>query len=250
MKHYKIKLSAALLLAVLFSYAAQAQDKANSATNNDDKSFIGITGGFSPVFGNYTKTAYMDDKSGFASAGMNIGITGVYFIKHHFGIAGLISYSGYGYQGSQNLTDGYKEAFDLDSATLYRKGNNDAFSILVGPYYSLPLGQSKLHLDVRILVGYVHAQFAGNEVYLEDGVGNQFEQQPANASAFGYQSGIGLRYDLCRHFGVGVNADYFGSTPDFKIDNTNRKNEAGWLRSEYKQPIQGINANLTLIYRM
>jgi len=246
MIHKIATISMALALCLSATVKTNAQG-APADPKQEQKGYIGITGGGALLFGNFTQTGYNDDKAGFASSGMNIGITGVYFIKHHFGIAALVSYHGYGYHGAQNLVDGYKEAFDLDSATLYRKGNNQSFNILVGPYYSLPLGNGRLHLDARVLAGYVNAQFAGNEIYLEDGVGNQFEQKPATASAFGYQAGLGLRYDL-GHFDIGINADYFGANPHFTIDNTNRKNEAGWKRTEYAQPIQGVNANLTLLY--
>jgi len=251
MKNKKIVMISTIMACCLFTVlGANAQNNQNSmAKSMKEKGYIGITGGFSPVFGNFSKAEYSDPKSGFASSGMNIGLTGVYFIKHHFGIKGLISYNGYGYHGAQSLADGYKEAFDLDSTTLYRKGNNRTFNILVGPYYSLPLSD-RLHLDFSVLIGYSNAQLAGNELFLEDGVGNQFEQKPATASAFGYQAGAGLRYDLGRHFGIGIQADYFGANPDFKVDNTNRKNEAGRLLTQYHEPIQSLNLNLTVIYRL
>ncbi|HET8573694.1 MAG TPA: outer membrane beta-barrel protein [Edaphocola sp.] len=250
MKNKIIMISTLLVCCLFTALGAKAQNSQNGIeTSLKEKAYIGITGGFSPVFGNFSKAEYSDPKSGFASSGMNIGLTGVYFIKHHFGIAGLISYNGYGYHGAQSLADGYKEAFDLDSTTLYRKGNNRAFNILVGPYYSLPLSD-RLHLDFSVLLGYTNAQLSGNELFLEDGVGNQFEQKPATASAFGYQAGAGLRYDLARHFGVGVQAAYFGAVPDFKIDNINRKNEAGRLLTRYHQPIQSLNLNLMLSYRL
>ncbi|WP_118973582.1 outer membrane beta-barrel protein [Taibaiella koreensis] len=235
-------LIAALVMGLAFNATAQEQQSTTA------KGYIGITGGLSPVFGNYTKSDYTSDASGYASTGANIGITGVYFIKHNFGVAALISYQGFGFHGSQSLADGFKEAFDLDSTTVYRKGNNSTFNFMIGPYYALPFAH-KWHLDFRVLAGVVNAKLAGYEVFLEDGEGNQFSQKQSTATTFGYQAGVGLRYDIGRHLGVGVNADFFGSRPNFKIENDNRVNSAGRLLTNYKQSITGVNTNLTVMYR-
>ena len=119
---------------------------------------------------------------------------------------------------------------------------------MVGPYYSLPFA-GKWHLDIRVMAGVVNAKLAGYEVFLEDGEGNQISQKQSTATAFGYQAGLGLRYDIGKHFGLGINADYFGSKPDFKIANENRVNSAGRLLSGYNQAIAGVNTNLTVMYR-
>jgi len=223
------------VLAALVSVSAQAQH------------FIGVTGGLSIPSGNFTKTDYADSKSGFASGGGNIGVTGTYFLTKHFGINGLVSYQGYGFKGAQDLADGYKEDFEIDSATVLIKGRNYGINVLVGPYYALPVARN-FFIDARVLVGITSAHLAGNEVYIEDQSDGTFAQQAASAAAFGLQAGLAARYNLSRHFGIMLHGDYFSSKPNFTVSNTNRANEAGRVLTGYNQPISGINLNLSLVY--
>lgn len=235
-------------LCIFVSVNTNAQDlEAGSKTG--EKWYFGITGGLSSPFGNYTKTDYADNKSGFASGGGNIGITGTYFITKHFGINALVSYQGFGFHGAQNLADGFKDDFAIDSSTVNIEGSNYNLNFLIGPYYSVPLGKH-FSVDFRVLVGLTSAHLAGNQVFVEDQGDATFMQKKASATAFGMQAGAGLRYNFSSHFGLMLNLDYFNSKPNFSIENSNRANEAGRKLTTYNQPIQGLNTNLTLVYSL
>ncbi|WP_344981376.1 outer membrane beta-barrel protein [Compostibacter hankyongensis] len=240
MKHIFSSISLLLLLTV--SLSSFAQDK------KPVKSYIGITGGVSAPSGNFVKGDYDNDKSGFAGTGAAIGLTGVYYFKSGFGIGGLATYNGYGFKGAQQLADGYKEAFDVDSSTVKVDGSNHTLNILVGPYYAFPLGK-KLSLDLRVLGGLVNASLAGNKVYLEDNTDATFGQKKSTASAFGFQAGAGLRYAIAPHLALLLNVDYFSSKPDFKVSNENRPVNAGRLITRYHESISGINGNLGVAYQ-
>jgi hypothetical protein len=214
----------------------------------DSKLYIGISGGLSVPMGNFARTDYADSKSGFAKMGGNIGITGTCFLTKHFGITALVSYQGYGFKSAQNLANGYKEDFAVDSATATIQGSNYTIDALVGPYYSCTLRRN-LFLDVRALAGITSAHLAGNTIYLEDQTAATFGQKESAATALAVQFGAAIRYNLCKHWGVSLGLDYFSSKPDFSIENTNRKNEAGRIINSYHQPMQGINTNLGLVYR-
>jgi hypothetical protein len=216
--------------------------------SNAQKIYIGITGGLSSPSGNFAKSDYNDNSSGFASSGSNIGVTGIFFLNKRFGIGGLISYQHFGFKGLQSLADGYKDAFDVDSTTVNTLGNNHTINILVGPYYSIPL--TKLHIDFRLLVGLVNATLAGNEVYLEDNAATTFSQKQATASAFGTQLGVSLRYPVTHQVSIAAGIDYFYSNPNFTIENVNRHNNAGRILTNYNQPIAGLNANLSLLFAL
>jgi hypothetical protein len=99
------------------------------------------------------------------------------------------------------------------------------------------------------MTGLVHAQLAGYEVLLEDNTDGTFQQKAANTNAIGFQAGTAVRYDLCKHFGVMINLDYYYSKPDFTIENVNRNNNSGRLITNYNEPIAGVNANLSLVYK-
>jgi hypothetical protein len=234
------------IIAVTLSvYNASAQNKPVEKTGA--KSFIGITGGLSLPGGNYTKDDYYNDKSGFAKSGFNVGITGAwYFKKSHWGVGGVLSYTHYGFKNAQALANGYKEAFDLDSTTVYIKGSNQSVNILVGPYYNIGFG--KFNLDLRLLGGVVNATLPGNEVYLEDGIDNHLTQKKSTATTFGWQGGAALRYAVTSHIGILLGVDYYYSKPNFTIENENRPVNAGRKIASYKEAISGLQANVGVVY--
>ncbi|HXS36076.1 MAG TPA: outer membrane beta-barrel protein [Flavipsychrobacter sp.] len=232
----------------LLPYNSIAQETEQAKSTNV-KWIFGITGGLSVPFGNYVKADYDNSKSGFAKAGSDFGVTATYFLNKNFGISALISYHKYAFNGVQNMANGLKESFDVDSVYLETNGDNHVLNILVGPYYSIPAGK-RLSVDFRVLIGLANASLAGNNVILTDGgvTDPEFYQKPATATTFALQAGAGLRYNISNSFGIMLNADYFYSKPNFKIDNVDRLNNAGRKIDNYNEPIACINTNITLVY--
>jgi outer membrane protein W len=226
---------------------ADAQDAQSSKSSGSI--MIGITGGLSSPSGNFTKTDYDNNASGFAGSGSNIGITGTWFFNKSFGISLLCSYHQYSYRGIQNMADGFHESFDVDSASATTRGSNHTVNILVGPYYSLQVSD-KFSIDFRALAGLTSASLAGWDVVLTDaGITHPpLTQDVATASTLGMQAGIGFRYNITRQWAVMLNADYFYSQPNFTIVNEDRNANAGREINTYNQPITGLNANITLAY--
>ncbi len=240
-----------LIIAVLFAISGILDAKGQDAKpiNKPGNLMIGITGGLSSPSGNFIKTDYADNTSGFAGSGSNIGVTATWFIKKNFGISALVSYQQYSFKGIQNMADGFHESFDVDSASATVKGNNHTINILVGPYYSLPIG-NKFSIDFRGLVGLANSSLAGWDVVLTDaGITHPpLTQNVSSAATFGMQFGVGFRYKVTDRWAVLLNGDYFYSKPDFTIVNVDRNANAGREIYSYNQPIAGINANLTLAY--
>lgn len=235
-----------LAVTIFFTGTLRAQDKPKPAAGA--QSYIGLTGGVNVPLGSFAKGDYNDDRSGFAKTGVNFGVTGVYYFKHsHFGIGGVASYTQYGYKGAQSLANGYKDAFDIDSSTLYVKGHHQSVNIFVGPYYNFSFGK-KLNLDVHVLGGLANVTLPGFEVFIEDQTGNNFAQNKAKKSTFGMQGGAALHYNVCKHFSVLLGLDYTYAKPDFTIDNVNRPVNAGRKISEYHQPITSFQANIGVAY--
>lgn len=243
----KIIYACSVLSLLAISTVLPAQDK--KPVKPTGKSFIAITGGVSTVSGNYSKGDYYNSQSGFAKDGFNLGLTGAWFFKNsNWGIGGHFFYTHYGFNNSKGMAEGYKEDFDLDSTTVYIKGQNQTLNFLVGPYYNFSFG--KLQLDIHALVGLTHATLPGNEVYLEDGIGNQLIQRKATAGALGLEGGFNLKYSLTNHFGVLIGANYNYAKPDFDIVNENRKVVAGRKVDKYNEPIAGIQGNIGVFYQL
>lgn len=210
---------------------------------------LGLTGGYTIVSGNFTKTDYSDKTSGFAKSGFNIALTGTYKISKHFGAKLIAGYTAFGYHGLQNLGAGFKEDFAVDSVTVYRKGANYSISLLVGPCYDINLNNNWL-VSLYATAGLVNTHLAGYQVDLEDNDASSFSQKAAAKSTIGTNCGAEVHYKLSRHFGIGLSAAYYYSKPDFTIENVNRKNNAGRLVTKYNQPVTGINTNLMLSYNL
>jgi hypothetical protein len=250
---------------ILSSQTFGQSNNNNGASNSGDigpQSFIGITGGLSAPFGNASKGNYLDNKSGYFGVGGNIGLTGTYFFSHsHFGITALVSYQTFKFKGGQSLADGYKDGYSLDSTTLFSNGSNHAINFMIGPTYSFSI-TSNFSIDIRALGGLTSAHRAGYRVAFED-ADYDITQLEETASAFGWQVGIAPRYNFGKHLGLMLNIDYFSSKPKFDVEYTSfhpaENAEAPGISNQpinkvlpttYNEPLQGINTNLTLYWRL
>ncbi|HWB62037.1 MAG TPA: hypothetical protein VG603_00900 [Chitinophagales bacterium] len=238
---FKLLLVTVILLPGL---TGTAQDKTEKIKA---KSFVEFSAGISAPFGNFAKSDYDNPKAGFAQLGPHFNFGGAYFIPHtNFGFGGFIAYSQYTLRNMQNMSDGYLDAFGVDSATVkYTKYHK--IDVLIGPYYSIPT--KYVTVDFRLLGGVTNALSPQIKVYLEDDPTDGFTQDKALATALAAQVGFGLRFTPIPQFAIALRADYFYSRPVFDISNENRVVAAGRLISSYTEPIQGINATLGLVYQ-
>jgi len=190
---------------------------------------LSLNGGLGIPAGNYGKSDYDDQKSGFWKTGVHINISAVYYLDKNWGIGILGGYSQFGLS-AQSLADGYKEDSGTDSTTLYKKGNNRNISVLAGPYYRLPVGK-KVSVDFRILGGYINTHLA-------------------SGGAFGFQAGAGVTYHITDKIGIKANADYFSSKPKINISYDNFIVNSGRRLNTYNESSGGINATLGVAFSL
>lgn len=210
---------------------------------------LSVNGGAAIPTGAFAKGDYSDASSGFAGTGGHFNITGTWSVSKHWGIQALIGYSRWAYKGSQSLSDGYKEDSGTDSTTLYRQGNNHAWSFLAGPIYHLSAGK-KLTVSARVLVGYIDTHLAGFQIFYEDYTDNSMTQQGASGGAFGGQAGLGLAYHLSSKLSVQINGDYCVSKPNISVHYENFVVNSGRRLNTYSQSIGGITATAGLAYTL
>ena len=124
---------------------------------------------------------------------------------------------------------------------------------MVGPYFALPL--NKLTIEVRVLGGVTNTTTpdmifqAINKPGGTDPISiSKFVQTSGNATAFGFDAGLGIKYALINHLGLVLRGDYFYSKPNLTFDNIGRQNNTGRVVSSYNQPIEGINATFGVCY--
>ncbi len=151
-----------------------------------------------------------------------------------------------------SIAKGYLEAFDCDSATA-AAGNYTNTSFLVGPYFALPLGN--FTIEARLLGGITTTTTpamiaqAINEPDATDPMSvSTFAQAAGKASAFGFNAGLGFRYQLLNHLSISLRGDYFSSTPNISLTNYGHQNNIGREISSYNQPIAGISGTLGVGY--
>lgn len=231
----------------LFSVSFVVVTFVASAQGKNSHFILTLNGGITAPSGNFAKSDYADQKSGFAGAGGHFNLTGTYFICPHFGITGLVGYSAFSAKGSQSLADGYKEDSGTDSTTLYAKGKNYSVSFLAGPVYRLDVTK-KLSVDLRVLAGYVNTHLAGFQIFYEDYTTNAMSQEKSSGGGFGLQGGVAVGYRLGKRLGAQVNADYFTSKPEIGIHYNNFVVNSGRRLKTYKEAISGINATAGLTY--
>ena len=246
-----------MLLIFSMSGFAQESDKheeKEKKRKETAKSYIEISGGISAPVGNFAKTNYSDNRSGYAAVGPIFAISGVKYIRHsNFGIGGTLSYSYYTLKGMENLVYGYHNDYGVDSVnehnTMYK-----SIHALVGPYYSVPLGI--VTIDFHTLAG-VNAMWSPEiDVLLEDG-GNSnynggtqytFWQKSAFSASLAMQLGAGLRISPVKHFAIAARVDYFYSRPVFDISIPYALPSVGRYLTSYTQPFNGLNATLGIDY--
>ncbi len=237
----KLLLAGFITLSV-FSVVAQK-------TQPPSRLVISVNGGIASPTGNFSKGDYADEKSGFAKTGYHYNITGVYKLSKNFGIGALVGYSQFGHKGTVSLAEGYKEDSGTDSTTLYTKGQNSSLSILVGPFYSIPVS-NKFSIDLRVLGGYVNTTLSGFQIFYEDYTDNALSQKKSSAGSFGVQAGAGVKYAITDKISVKVNADYFSSKPKLTIDYENFVVNSGRRIDTYNEAVSGITATAGLEFKL
>jgi len=239
----KMKKIYTLLLSLMLAGIVSGQQKATH--------YIGISGGVSAPLGVYASTdagafGTWNNFSGFAKTGFNIGLDGAYHFLPNIGVGGSINFSDHGRLSGadvQKLADSYTDAFAVDYSTVRTQGRYQTLNLFAGPCFSLPL--KKFTFEARILGGLTQ-NISSPEIYvtLEDNP-NGFKQKSSSHNAFGWQTGLGIRYALTEKISFTMRGDYF-HTNGITIDNENRNNAAG--REVTKQRMSWTNLSLGLAY--
>ncbi|MEO8085997.1 MAG: outer membrane beta-barrel protein [Bacteroidota bacterium] len=216
----------------------------------DSKGYIGISGGYSSIFGNITKgDDYLNLSQGFAKSGAPaFAIDGAYFFNKNIGAGLMFNISTYGVTGQDVLSAGYVEAFAVDEVTM-TIGSYKMFNILPAFYYTLPI--NKLNVDFRFMIGYSGLTTPEIKVQLEDAADTPLIQEASSGGGLALGLGAGMRYAFTKHIGAAVRLDYLNAkqSVDIKYSNLNNPTD-GLFRNltTYNESIGNFNATLGLVY--
>ena len=247
----RIKILLSLAVAISLSPALFAQQK--------PANFIGVEWGISLPLGNFGKASTataltsiegtVDDPGGYARPGGFGAVDGAWFFSKHFGIGGLFKYGTYNLKHVDSLSQGYEESFDVDQTSTIVT-NYKMWSLMPGVYFDLPLA-GKLSLTGRGLAGISHTSTPQIAVAIEDGGVEDppVVQSSAAKTAFAFDLGAGLKYNIIRCLAINLRADYFYTKPDLTIGNSGRNNNAGREVTRYDQALSSVNFSLGIAYQ-
>ena len=215
--------------------------------------FVGAEVGYSYLMGNLTGVIYEDPKSGFAqSSGYNVAISGAYWLNKHVGIGGVASLSSFFVNqiGLDSLATGYQRYYYYgDSAKAESATKYNFYSLLVGPYFSLPFKKDKrFSLDARLLGGVTYARTAEFDVVvISMDVPHPFAQNISQSFSWAVQAGASIKFLVSEHIIARIAADAYYTDPNFVISNSNMPANVRQLNN-YHQPILMFHFNFGLAY--
>lgn len=187
----------------------------NADAQNTSKSSFDIMLGASLPTGDFAKKDVFDDESGLAKIGTFVDLSYRYQATKVLGITATLKGSIYGVDASNFTLPSGTGASSQISTTNWNTG-----AILGGIYQLIPLSaDEKWNLEFRELVG---VQFSRSpEMIINVTIPNigtmNSRQEPANATAFAFAVGTGLRYQLHRDLGFKLFADYNSSNSKFDV---------------------------------
>ncbi|MDF2431699.1 MAG: hypothetical protein JWP44_1330 [Mucilaginibacter sp.] len=235
-------LSAILISLISISFNAQAQDDKPQA-----KSYITLQGGTSFPGGNFGKSGYNNNSSGFAKKGVTFGLDGAYYFYKNLGIGITASFQDQGQlnqNDAQSLSDGYTASFQRDQTSVTTMGRYHSYNLMAGPQYSFLI--KKFTIDVRASAGVIKSISTPDITVVLDPANVStlltMEQKSSSASAFAYGGSAGVRYSLGGAWDIGLRANYINSS-GISISNIGHPdNTTG--RIVTKQPISELQTTL------
>lgn len=187
-----------LLVAALFVYSlTNAQD--------ESKNIIQLSGGVALPQGDFASTT-SNDGPGSAKTGIQFGVSWQHSIRGAKGLWYSVQYRGqsFGFDQSSITNSGY---------TANSVSNWKTNSIMVGPVYSLQLGNS-VFFEPRIMLGYFSANSPAMTI---SGSGITATMSSANGTALTNLFGANFRFDAGSAVSLFVNMDYQMAKVKFKI---------------------------------
>lgn len=215
---------------------------------------LGISGGYTFLMGPLAGITFADPKSGYSSyEGYNVNAEATYWLKKGFGLGAMFSHSSFyaAQTGLANLAIGYQQTMIADSAHVLSINKYNFFNLFVGPYFSVPLKNKKIAIDIRAVGGLTYVNTPDIDIdVISSGIIRPFSQNSSAAFSYGFQGGVGIRYAFGEHFGIKLNVDYYYSNPNIKILNSNFPANSGREITNYHQPVTMLNFNFGFIYKL
>ena len=181
--------------------------------------FISLSGGIGlPLlnFGSPTYPAYNQDNSfrtGYATKGLNVNLTGGYYISDDFGFLVKFNYNADGFNATSYVKNSY---LSTDSNATVTGSSYVIESYLAGIIFKMPEGlastNNKFSITAYALAGIMHVSNSTiNEMHFG---GSSLLKEPS-ANALELNVGLGATYSLTKNIGLLLNIDLLAGNPMF-----------------------------------
>ncbi len=206
-----------LSLFLLFQCSSQAQNTPPPApvSDNPTTGFIALGFGSAMPLGDYGSTSN-STASGYAQSGSIIDISAGIPINHsNFVIALKFDNfsNGYDIQSYSNNFVANSPGYDVE---VINSGGYHGETALIGLYGTIPI--HNFVFDYRFMGGFMFASYpAINYTVTDNNVDTvtNFNQSSSNSTAFAFDIGIGLRWNVSHHFCLRLDYDYLSANPSF-----------------------------------
>ena len=188
-------------------------------TYNERSAILEIGYGVAVPFGKFESTEVSDSASGYATAGTNLNVLFTYLLNKNVGVSAMITSS-----SNRLNTSGVKNKFqyyadDIEGVVSdlhFKKWNTIAY--MAGVYVTKPL--QKASFNLQLLAGYSRTEYPEvNAIIYSKLDSNAVEvNQYATgiASAFCFNLGAGLKYNISDIMCLSVNANFLSTYPGFE----------------------------------
>jgi hypothetical protein len=190
-----------------------------SQTHNVRDALLEIGYGVSVPFGKFENAVVTDSASGYATAGTNLNVFFTYLVNKKLGVAAMVSSS-----VNRLFTTGVKNRYQTYADKIegvvsdMHLGKWNTMAYMAGGYFTYPLGKASFNL--QLLAGYSRTEYPEVNVIIYSKLDSNAVEvgQSASdvASAFCFNAGAGLKYNISEIMCLSVNANFLSAYPKFE----------------------------------
>jgi hypothetical protein len=204
---------------LIFFFLLAGSSACFSQTHSDRSAILEIGYGVAAPFGKFESIDVNDSASGFATAGTNLNVLFTYLVNKRVGIAAMISSSvnRLNESGTKNKFQVFADRIPGTVSDM-QLAKWSTMAYMAGAYLTYPM--KKASFNFQVLAGYSRTEYpeADVTIFKDTIIDPVVVNQSASgvASAFCFNAGAGIKYNISEIMCLSVNANFFSSYPEFE----------------------------------
>lgn len=213
------------------------------------KTYLSFSGGASIPISDFAAKEITNNASGFAVLGYNASASLNWIFKRGFGFEIMYRYQSNSLDNQSLTEQSHIKYPTINFNTTSTPWKNNLFMIGTNNSF-LYEKNSKLYFDIKFLIGVVKSTSFGMIITgTQNGNSSSVTSPATDGTGFGFCGGLGTKYEIFRRVFLGINADYFSTTINYRnITLTSTSSHSSTISSNQK--ITSININLSLTFRL